>query len=59
MSMRVSRLTPACQGLLNNIIINNIFDPSMCLPYLSGGHLFWLAFCWACEEISGAKQAGF
>lgn len=37
MIMHVSRLTPACQGLFNVIIINSIFDPSVCLPYLSGG----------------------
>lgn len=59
MSMRVSRLTPACQGLFNGIIINSIFDPSMCLPYLSGGHLFWLVFYWARGEISGGRQTDF
>lgn len=37
MSMLVSRLTPdSCQGLFNGII-NSVFDPSMCLLYLSGG----------------------
>lgn len=43
MSMCVSRLTPACQGSFNGIIINSFLDPSMCLLYLSGaggGHLF-------------------
>lgn len=31
MIMHVSRLTPACQGLFNVIIINSIFDPSVCV----------------------------
>ena len=40
MSRHVSRLTPACQGLFNGIIINSVFDPSICLWYLSGGNIY-------------------
>lgn len=54
MSMRVSRLTPACQDLFNGIIINSIFDSSMCLPYLSRG----ICSDWCSAEHAGKSQEG-